>query len=229
MIGIILFAEDYEILLTFIEILKKKNLKLEKKREREEWYEYCGEKAGEKIELYSVLGKGYKRLVEKLKAFLENKIFESMIYRWIKNRGFRKVVIIILYDKDKEKEMKPEIDSWKKEFEKSFNDVKEYIEIKHKGVGIEFLDFSPEIESYFIKREYDKKEISEKELEEYKKLSNNKASLALYLKQILKFKEKPSMKVYLEKALKEDKKLIEELEKELLISELLAEIGLELL
>jgi len=134
-----------------------------------------------------------------------------------------------LYDKDKEKEMKPEIDSWKKEFEKSFNDVKEYIEIKHNGVGIEFLDFSPEIESYFIKREYDKKEISEKELEEYKKLSNNKASLALYLKQILKFKEKPSMKVYLEKALKEDKKLIEELEKELLISELLAEIGLELL
>ncbi len=46
----------------------------------------------------------------------------------------------------------------------------ERIVVEHKGVGVEFKDFSPEAESYFLKREYEKKEIGEEEIENYKKL-----------------------------------------------------------
>ena len=215
--GIILFAEDYEILLTFVELLRKQEYKLKKKIEREDWYEYCGEK----VELYSVLAGGYKNLVKKLKAFLENKILESIISKWIKNKGFEKVFIVVLYDKDKEHEIKDEIITWKEKFEKSFESVRKHVEIKYSGVGIQFKNFSSEMESYFLKREYEKNEISEEELEKYRKLlSSDKASLAFYLKQILKFKEKPSLKIYLERALK-DEKLVEDLREQLLISHLI--------
>jgi len=213
MIGIILFAEDYEILITFIELLRR-YAKLKKRKETESWYEF----SGEKIELCSVLAGGYRNLIKRLKDFLENKVFERIIFNWIKNKEFEKVFIIILYDKDKEQEISSELSVWKEKFKRAFRDVKEKIEIKHKGVGVNFKNFTSEIESYFLRREYEKKEISEEELENYKKLlPTNKVSLVFYLKQILKFKEKPSMKVYLERVLN-DEEFCKYLEEEILIS-----------
>jgi len=228
-INVVVFAEDFEIMETFKKVFEKKLDSLRSEVESHEYYKFRW-KLGE---VFTILAKGGDRLLQLLNDYYENGCLNNLIVKPLKNGMADVVFVIILHDKDKESKIGKAVEDVFERFLKSLDKkIRSKIRIRKRALGgplpIKSFNISKEFETYFLINEIKKNKLSKNELARYCELIENnqkvKACLLFYLKQILKYKDKPSIRIYLEKHLHKENELCEKLANEFYINEIVCEI-----
>jgi len=190
---IILFSEDFEILITFVKLL---NLKLSKINEDVGFYEW----KNKNILAFTFLAKGKNNLPNIIKNFLDKGIV--FLEKLVKNNvtEIDKIYIVVLSDKDIEKTLTDYITSLLNSLAKEIKNKLENIDItyKYKMLGEKIDGLIEEFESYFL--EIERRKNNDKldlVLDFIKRQNINKPSIALYTKILIEY-GKPYFKVYIE-------------------------------